>query len=64
MGITVHLPTTDPTAHPSITHVRGKSLFIRDGLLYVQEDMYADEAAHTVAAYAPGTWVRACRDEN
>jgi hypothetical protein len=31
MPITVHLPTTDATAHP-------------------------------VAAYAPVTWVRACRD--
>jgi hypothetical protein len=64
MAITVHLPVTDTASLPSITHERGKSLFIREGFLYVQEDMYADEAAHTVAAYAPGTWVRACRDES
>jgi hypothetical protein len=63
MSIPVQLPTTDSTAGSTITHERGKSLFIREGFLYVQEDMYADEAAHTVAAYAPGTWVRACRDE-
>jgi hypothetical protein len=64
MPITVHLPTTEPAAQSSITHERGKSLFIREGFMYVQEDMYAEEAAHTVAAYAPGTWVRACRDES
>ena len=63
MGITVHLPTTDATAHPSITHDRGKAFYIREGHLYVQEDMYADEAAYTVAAYAPGMWLRARRDE-
>ena len=36
MGITVHLPSTDATSHPSITHERGKAFYIRDGHLYVQ----------------------------
>jgi hypothetical protein len=62
MAITVHLPTTDASLTDSVTHDRGKAFYIRDGHLYVQEDMYADEAAYTVAAYAPGMWVRARRD--
>ena len=63
MAITVHLPTTDTSLTESVTHDRGKAFYIRDGHLYVQEDMYADEAAYSVAAYAPGMWVRARRDD-